>query len=304
MRSRRGIFFTMMAIVVLTLFLVSYSFYSVTEERKSVQERIETMNSFIQSMDADLERQVYISGFRMTFLLVDHVITEDYITDANASYHELFFNKTINGESTNLTQLVMQDAGFDGIVALANEYGSEVNLEVSLENEVFEVVQSDPWTLTFSVTIDLNIEDASGVASWGSKKTYTNDVSVEGFDDPTYLQSVNVFQQITKSPYSTIDSTNIVSHAEGPYYIASTTAPDFMSRLEGDFEAEDIYGIESLVRIAAIEPEYQVHTRSIVDHEYFRGIGGNVVGGAPSWVKLSSSNCINNNPSANYEVNC
>ena len=45
--NKKAIFFTLLVIVMLSLFLISYIFYSVVKSREALNKRIETMNNFV-----------------------------------------------------------------------------------------------------------------------------------------------------------------------------------------------------------------------------------------------------------------
>ena len=72
--NKKGFFFTGIAILLLSLFLASYTFYDDVQDRKSVQKRVETMNSFMFSIEKDLERQVYVSGFRTILVMEKEIV--------------------------------------------------------------------------------------------------------------------------------------------------------------------------------------------------------------------------------------
>ena len=46
----------------------AFEIFSVVEQRQPIKMRISSMDSFLFSLEENLERQVYISGFRIIFL--------------------------------------------------------------------------------------------------------------------------------------------------------------------------------------------------------------------------------------------
>ena len=69
MKGKKGMFFVIAAIALISLFLLFYALYFSVNDRKAVNRRVETMNSFLLSLEKDLPRQIYISGFRFIFLI-------------------------------------------------------------------------------------------------------------------------------------------------------------------------------------------------------------------------------------------
>ncbi|MBI2047114.1 hypothetical protein HYT26_03055 [Candidatus Pacearchaeota archaeon] len=70
-KCKKGQVFTLFAIALIILFFVSYDVYSIVQDRYAVRTRISTMDNFLFSLEKNLERQVYTSGFRILFLAED-----------------------------------------------------------------------------------------------------------------------------------------------------------------------------------------------------------------------------------------
>jgi hypothetical protein len=167
-KNKKGIFFTSMVLVVLTLFLISYTFFSVIEDRKSLHKRIETMNSFVNSIELDIQRQLYISGFQMTFYIVEDAIINGLYDENNTTtqvYKELFHNGTIRGIDQELPFETTENFEKE-IENNLKENADRTNLEVEMEILDFTVYQTDPWNIRFTLIMDLTIEDRAGAASW------------------------------------------------------------------------------------------------------------------------------------------
>src|SRR3989344_2922571 len=129
--NRKGFFFTGIAILLLSLFLASYTFYDDVQERKSVQKRIETMNNFLFSIEKDLERQLYVAGFRSMFIMENEIIeTGNYVNNINARTEELFFNGTYN----NNYQEIMEGATFNYIQNSINLKAEKISSSINLSD--------------------------------------------------------------------------------------------------------------------------------------------------------------------------
>ena len=86
------------------------------------------------------------------------------------------------------------------------------------------------------------------------------------------------------------DVSNLLSHTENSYYIASSSAPSFLDRLEGKLEADE-NGIESLVYLPELSLQgIPVKDKSIVDYIYFSDSNpiSYHIQGMPNWFKLDS----------------
>jgi hypothetical protein len=291
-RNKKGIFFTILVVVILSLFLLTYTFYSGVTDRKSIQKRIETMNNFLFSVEQDIPRQIFTSGFRIIFLFEKRVIeTNTYITDLEGTFEEVFYQGTLYGQTNEDITLLMQGAKFSDIVDSIKEKGDKIGVDIDLLNPILTVEQEDPWNVKVSLTTTLQMVDKSELATWNRTARVSAFIPIEGFEDPIY--SINTWPNtitnpISRTPTEPLTSEDLLSHAENSYYIASTEAPSFLDRLEGKITEQNANGIESLVYI----PEIIGATPgvSIVDHEYFSSSppAGNSVSGCPFWFLLDT----------------
>ena len=82
--NKKGIAFTMITITILSLFALSYGTYSLIKDRSSINKRITTLNNFVLSVEKDLSRKIYISGYRAIFLFNKNIVENGtYIVDLN-----------------------------------------------------------------------------------------------------------------------------------------------------------------------------------------------------------------------------
>ncbi len=291
MKYNKGMFFTLSALLLLSLFILSYTLYQSTNEIKSTTKRVETLNAFLFSTEKDLERQIYIASFRTIFLLEDHITqTGTYVTNISALMNEGVFNGTLYGQP----QPILAGATFSDIQSSIIQNAQKINANITLTNASLNVSQHDPWKVDVTLTVDLSLHDANDVASWTRKEVIIAQVPVNNFEDPLYLVGTNglVTTQIKKTPYTPFvqgtNVSNLLAHTLGFYYTESTLAPSFLDRLQGQTTASP-YGIESLVNLNELSSRgVAVRDKSVVDYIYF-GSQTPVtaqVQGMPSWFKL------------------
>ncbi len=292
--NKKGMFFTILVISLLSLFIMSYSFYFVSQDREATNKRVKTMNNFVFSIEKDLPRQVYISGFRMIFLL-ERKITEtgNYIADLNNSVEELFFNGTINNESQEL----MNGAKLVDIKNSLNEKAQKINANVTISNSSIIVSQENPWEVKFVLKSNLFIADRSNLVMWNKTLIIIANIPIENFEDPLYIISTNglVTNKINKTSYTNftqgVDVTNLLAHVKSQNYIASALAPSFLDRLQGKLSANP-NGIESLVYLPKLSAQgIAVNDKSVVDYIYFSNNNPAVhnIQGMQPWFKIDDA---------------
>lgn len=289
--NKKGMFFTIITIALLSLFLLSYTFYSFYGERKSVDKRIETMNNFIFSLESDMSRQVYISGYRAILSIENYITTQgDFVDNSESALEELLLNGSINGEEMGL----MEDFKLGDWSSRVSEMGEKVNVAVNYTLKSVEVYQKDPWFVDINMTIDLFIVDKNNVASWNRTQNIISKIEITEFEDPLYLINSNgrVTNKINQTIYtffvSGSDVSNLLDHNEKGYYIPSSNAPSFLDRLEGKTSANE-NGIESLVYLPSLsEQGVSIKEKSIVDYIYFSDSdpSSHRIQGTPYWFRI------------------
>lgn len=291
--NKKGMFFTFTVIALLSLLMASYGAYSYVSDRTSITNRIDTMNDFVFSVEKDLPRKMYISGFRIIFLFEREISeTGNYITNFNSTFEEAFFNGTIYGESQELLEKVL----FDDIENSFNERGQKINVDVSLLNPEIFVTQDNPWEIKITLKTNLIIKDKSQLASWNRTAIIDTYIPISNFEDPLYLINTNgiISKKINKTLYTDFiisgDSSNLQDHLANNYYINSSLAPSFIDRLTG-INTPNVNGIESLVNLNDLSSQgITVKDKSIVDYIYFSESNPPIstIIGMPSWFKLDT----------------
>lgn len=271
-KNKKAMIFTLLAMALLALFLASYGFYTISKDRKSINKRIDTMNNFVYSVEQDLPRKLFISGFRTIFLF-EKKITEsgNYITDLNSTFQELFYNGTISG----VYQELMEGVTFSGIVSSINEKAREINVNVSLLNPNVTITQEDPWNVKIVLEANLFVKDKGDLALWNRTIILESFVPITNFEDPLYLVNTNglVVNKINKTIHTDFvsgsDVTNLLDHYTNSYYINISLGPSFLDRLEGK-TSSNINGIESLVYLPELAAQgVPIKSKTVVDHIYF-----------------------------------
>ncbi len=289
--NKRGIFFTLLSILIISLFFLSYSAHQSSDEMQSLQKRVETMNTFLFSLEKDVSRQIFISGFRGLLSLSFYITSSgNFLDDASKSLEEALVNGTVNDEKMSL----MEGFTLEDWNARIKDLADKQNLIVNYTIESVSVTQGDPWNVEINVGIHLIVRDEGNLALFDKKETISTKIPIENFEDSLYLIETNglIVNKIQKSPYTDFVSGNDVSnlslHSENSYYIESSDAPSFLDRLEGK-TTSNTNGIESLVNLPKFaEQGVTIKEKSVVDHIYFSDNNPTSyqIQGMPSWFRI------------------
>jgi hypothetical protein len=301
--GKKGFFFTVIAVYLVAALMLSTLFYNKYEMRKkaSVENiRILAVNDFIKDIDSDLERGLYISGFRTLLGLEEYIATTgNHLDDTEPAFNQVFFNRSINGYPITL----LDNSSFSDWEERINSQAESIGIRVNFTIESLEVKQEDPWNVELYTNITMLVYDATGMASWNRSKTIHAQIPITGFEDPLYsLNSygrvANVITPANSTDFvSGTDTTVLLNHLENSLYIESATAPSFLMRLEGNFSTSSCCGIESLVDVDKMTAQgIPARSMSIVDYVYFgtRTTANLCINNSkaepdmPSWFRLDS----------------
>jgi len=295
--NKKGVFFTIMTLAILSLFVVSYGVHSYVKDKSSIEKRIDTMNTFVFSIEKDLPRKLYLSGFRIIFLIEKEIAeTGNYITDFDYLFNESFFNGTLNGVDHASNGGIMYGVTYDGILDSLNNKAEEINMNLNFENPVLNVSQEDPWNVKITLAGDLLIRDKGDLAKWDRAIIINSYVPITNFEDPLYFIETSglVSHKINKSEQDApISIANLLEYVQDGKYINSIDGPSFIDRLEGKkTETIEGTGIESLVYLPDLSAQgISVKDKSVVDYIYFNDANNpsaSLVATMPSWFKLDN----------------
>ncbi|MGC8929393.1 MAG: hypothetical protein ACP5OZ_02605 [Candidatus Woesearchaeota archaeon] len=273
--NKKGIFFTIIAISLLAIILLSISYtysYKNRKQMEAIGSRIRSMDNFVSDLDKDLERGIYISGFR-TILGMQSVIEEkgSFLESSKQSFKEIFMNGSINQTPVS----IMNDSYFSNWIEKIEDRASELNIGANIVVNDVIVNQTEPWFVDVSVNMSIELNDSNRLASWNKTIFKTVKISIIGFEDPLYF--INSYGKISniinKTPYENFvisnNTTNLLLHLNRSYYVASNKAPNFLMRFENNLSSSE-QGIESLVNLQEFANlGLQIKERSVVDYIYF-----------------------------------
>jgi len=294
-QNKRGQVITLIALALIMLLFVSYGIYTTFPNDDGIQKRVKTMDNHLFSMKQDLERNLYVSGFRTIFLAQTEIANSGtYIENFESFFNESVYNGTVSGEPKE----IMVGATINDIINSLNQSASKLNLDLHIYNVEVSVGQDNPWNVFVEMNFTLNLSDKGGLASWYTNESIKSEIGVENFEDPLYLieTSGRVTKQINQTIYEGIytsgsDVSNLLNHLETGYYSAHSDAPSFIDRLEGNL-VENENGIESFVYVPDLSNQgISVKDKSIVDHIYFslNNPSTSQVSGMPAWFKIDST---------------
>lgn len=287
--------FTIISIFIIGIIAITYSIENQSDKGNEMRTRVETVNNFVFSMKDDLERQLYTSGYRAIFIAEDNISRRGaYIDD----FEKFFLGAVINGTGTKNASDVMEGAKISDIQENIKRDAEKMNIELNFSNVSVGVRQDSPWEVKIIMNFSYLIKDKSDLASWKGDESVSSGIGVTNFEDPMYSIETGgmLFSKINKTPYegnytSEGDVSNLEEHIDNKYYAANNKSPNFMSRFEGDFSADE-NGIESFVNIPDMSSQnMETEEKTVVDYIYFSNneSGYSTISGLPDWVRIDEN---------------
>jgi hypothetical protein len=275
MKGKKSMFFTILALLFVDIFLISYQArvdYDQTNKFYSMRSRIHLINDFIESLEQDAERGLYISGSRAMISLNNYVISEFRPLDDSGGvlkyYNETIISGTINGEN-NYTLLMDNNTLIDWanrMTVLANQIGLILNLEYSN----LTINHSSPYNIRTSIYIKYILNDTKNTAYWNRSAKITTDISISGWQDPYYsLNTKGVMRQITPHNITIWNSSTTKYFINEDFYRASSKAPSFLLRLENRTQSSP-HGIFTILNLSslAFKDYNNTYNLSVIDFYY------------------------------------
>jgi len=288
-KNKRAQIFTLLALSLIVLVFLSIQIYSHLRDKETIKQRVKSMDAFLQAVEKNLQRQVYIAGYRIIFLAESEKISKGvFVSDIDDFFEEAYFNGSVEGVDNSL----MADATHDYFANTLNEKAAKINVNITLENTVISVSQDNPWNIKFVVKSDFVMQDKQKLAEWRKQQNITAYIPLTQFDDPLYIYATGGLgeeRKINKTIYDGVfnvsgDLTNLNLHFVNGNFANNSDAPSFLNRLEGNF-SKDPNGIESFVDTAGLPNDFDYSlynpsgTKSVVDYIYFN-LGDSTIGDA------------------------
>ena len=308
--NKKGATLTLIAIFLSFLFIAMYELNNPINNItfNEISKRALGINSFITDLESDFDNVVYISGYRALLGMQQWVVKNGtYITNLNSTFKKLFENGTIYGKNST----IMMNSEFSTWLSIINNEANERNIHFYLHNltvKIFQNKTTGPWYIGVFVGMNYSLIDYNNVASWNRSISYTSRIPIESFEDPLYIISTygRSTNYIHKSPFDNHfvngnNVTNLTIHLEKGYYIASSSAPDYLHRLTGNITACQ-EGIESMVYLSTLSSQGLIidTDKSDIDYIYFSNSNpvSYHIDGMPSWFRLDNES----NHLAKYQV--
>jgi len=272
-----------------------------TDKMFVIENRVTNMDNFLNDVERDLERGLYISSFRAIISMQDYMtVRGSYFTDITSAFREVIMNGTINGSSIS----IMDSAKISNWIENIQNQATRLNLILNISIQNYTLYQSDPWNIHIGINVTITLTDSTNIAHWNKNTYIETQLSIVGFEDPLYIiHGLGRFSNtINITPYeynytqyngSVWNISNLLQHFENSFYAANPEAPSFLMRFQNNLSASP-YGIESMINLQKLSSRFSpdemtiYYDKSVVDYIYWSNNNPQLyaINFTPSWYKI------------------
>lgn len=300
--SRQGMMYTMVTLILLLVIasiFFTQSRRGARESHAAVEDRVLSVDHFIDNLESDSERAAYISGFR-SFIAMEQYITStgQPFSDPSVTFRQVF----LTGNISNMSFTIMQNSTFDDYLARVQSTAQRQGITFNATVSNVTLWQVDPWNVLVNYTLVANITDERGTAQWRVTKTFTGRIPIIDLRDPLFTsRTYGRIQRVIRPSNVTVfvndigdanDTRGLLQHFNTSSYAANGRGPSMIMRFAGNLSDSE-FGIESLVDTdELIAQNLPMNASStIVDYLYFSGIDADACGiqNLPSRMKFDTA---------------
>ena len=278
-RKKKGIFFTFIAITLMTVFILIFTppaDISLQKDIQAVRTRITSINNYVDDLEsAYFETVLRAVTYKAALSLIFYInSTGSFLTDSDSAFKEVMINGTIKNvaiDSRTNKKIMENNTLINWSNRIRDAAKDTLNVDTAIIINNVSLSQTKPWNI--DSRLDINLSVKSNVAEWSKNSIITATFGIEGFHDPYYLVKTNGLytNQIKRSSvnFNQWNITKAREHLRNGTYVhwQNSEAPSFLMRFTGTITNSSCCGIESLVNPNKIVPNDQIE--SYVDYLFW-----------------------------------
>lgn len=278
-RRKNGIFFTFIAIMLVSVFAFVFTpqaDISLQKDKQAVRTRILSIDSYALDLENRYFEEVLTAvTYKAALSLIYYInSTGSYVTNAGSAFSEVMLSGRIGGapiDDVTGKKIMENNTLANWSSRLAEAAKDTLNVDTAITITNVSVFQTKPWSIDSVMIINYTIK--SNVAEWKKNITVTSSIPIEGLPDPYYLANTNraYTNEIKKSTvdFNRWNITKTREHLRNGTYVhwERSAAPDFLMRFTNTISNSSCCGIESLANPNKLSPPDQME--SYADYNFW-----------------------------------
>ncbi len=246
--NKRAVFFSFFAILLISAFVMLYSFRpsaSLREDAGSAKSKVLSVNSFFKTINTGFMEQMIKTSAVRAFSIMSNKSNIKYNSDLNKTFSELILNGTINNNPVVLMENFSVSHIINNLSFLSYKHmGIKTNISFSR----FCLNQSVPWYVNIFFNVTYNITKDKINFNITQQKKYN--ISIIGLNDPLF-EANGFHRRIYATNISNWTIENFTIFYASQRYRARRGSPSYLLRLMNKSLPSD-YGIESILNASVV----------------------------------------------------
>lgn len=245
--GKSGFFFTFIALLLSSIFMVAYSNMSVEQPVTTLAgdtAKIEVVARFTENLKTVFLSRALLSSSNKALetALEEMQAADSAIDDPEAVLEELVVNGTMYSIfRANMLNNTLKNWSTK-ITALADEH---FDIVANITFHSVEVYQPSPWHITFKAKADIHTNTTHASFEIIDEPIVSN-LSIEGFNDPLFLLNQSE-RKIERNTNAIWNLTHLKTHIRDGTFTHHPNAPSFLMRMQADNSSSPCCGIESVL---------------------------------------------------------
>lgn len=270
--NKKGMFFTLMALGIISLMLVGFlGSHKLTNVKNTdvVEAKFNLINTHKKNIEDYASNVLYVqSKHAVADMLryINETPTGTGIDNTDKRFAELVMNATLYGSSSNAPN--MDGIGINNWTGKMDKRSTKfLRIESNMSITNPRLTQKSQWEVI--ALADIIINTSMENMSYNIKKTINTSFSIRGYEDPLYLYEGESNKINITSVYR-FSEDNTYTMLVNRTYRHTGLGPSFIMRMEQDYSNSSCCGIQSLIDNSLVtSPSH--YDRSFVDYLYWGG---------------------------------
>jgi hypothetical protein len=261
MAMRKGVFFTIMTLIILTFAIAYYKIGGTAQLPESVDTevarvRVTVMSNYIDTFEQHATASLRTAGYFTLQNLSARIRNNGtYLSDMNASVRMCLLNGTTATNCLRQNQTINHSLGFLTSMALSN-----LSIATTYTINDIWVSEENPFEVVFWMNISYNITDP--FASWTIESVVKAPVDIVGIEDPLFSYGAGTGQLTQTRSFSRTNvvgyqftNTSFTGHYFNQSYIYIPSGRSVLQRYTGNLSNSSLCcGIESIIVAQYVTP--------------------------------------------------
>jgi len=279
--NKRGMFFTLIALLIVGLLVLVFSSKvdtSIKGHLPVLERRITSVNAFVSDIENTyIERMLRIATLSSFNAMIDYQKAAGFIMPEQ--FDSVFAELALNGTINNVPQAAVTETNLKALMkTLSDISDEELHIDAifyPIAINVFQNNETGPWHVGINFTINYFVDSRLETpTAWNRSSNKITKFRITQLEDPVYtFNAVSDFRNIiiAENFKGNWTADSFKEHIRQQTYRQDPKAPSYLQRLINDSRASTCCGIHSMINLNLMEDEPN-RNATFVDYCYWSDV--------------------------------